>query len=100
ALGAVERRPQHRVAGERAVRAGVVDARQVLTHDGAGAEVEVADLGVAHLPVRQSYRTAAGGELRVRIRGPQLVEDGRGGERDGVARAGRRKAPAVEHDEQ
>ena len=39
------------------------------------------------------------GQLRVRIVTPQPVEDGRLGELDRVARAGRRDAPAVEDDE-
>ena len=45
---------------ERAVGDRLVDARQVLADDRAGAEVEVADLGVAHLPVGQPDGRAAG----------------------------------------
>ena len=45
---------QHLVLEEAAVGDRVVDPRQVLLDDRAGAEVEVADLGVAHLPVRQA----------------------------------------------
>ena len=41
---------------------------EVLRDDRAGAEVEVADLGVAHLPRRQSDRLAARGQLRVVVR--------------------------------
>ena len=33
---------------------GLADARQVLHDDAAGADVEMADLGVAHLPIRQA----------------------------------------------
>ena len=84
---------------QRAVRDGLVDPREVLRHDRAGAEVEVADLGVAHLPGGQPDRLAARGERGVRVLGPQPVEDGRVGERDRVARAVGREPPAVEHDE-
>ena len=38
---------------EAAIRDGVVDTGQVLPHHAARPEVHVADLGVAHLPVRQ-----------------------------------------------
>ena len=97
ALGARERRPQHLVLGERPVLDRVVDARQVLTDDRAGAEVEVPDLRVAHLPVGQPDGAPAGRQLRVRVARPQLVEDRRVGQRDRVARARRREPPAVEH---
>ena len=59
----------------------------------------MADLGVAHLALRQSDGPPAGGQLRVRIARPQLVEHRRVGQRDGVAGAVRRRAPAVEHDQ-
>src|SRR6202042_1029069 len=39
------------------------------------------------------------GQLRVRIRRPQLVEDRRRRERDGITRSGRGEAPAVEDDQ-
>src|ERR1700689_1442938 len=76
------------VGGEGAIGDGVFDAREVLAHDGAGAEVEVTDLGVAHLPFGQAHGAAAGGELRVRVGRPELVEDRRVGERDGIAGTG------------
>src|SRR4051812_5146454 len=66
---------------------------------GAGAEGEVAALAVAHLALGQPDREPAGGQLRVRVARPELVEDRRLGQLDGVARAGRRQPPAVEHDE-
>src|SRR5204862_1759553 len=90
---------QDLVARERAVRDRVVDARQVLAHDRAGAEVEVADLGVAHLPLGQPDGAPAGGQLRVRVPGPELVEDRGVGPLDRVAGAGRREPPAVEDDQ-
>ena len=39
--------------------------------------LRVADLGVAHLPLRQSHIKAGGGKLRVRILGKEHVEIGR-----------------------
>ena len=64
------RLPQGLVLGQRAVRDGGVDAREVLRHDRARAEVEMADLGVAHLALGQADRLALGGELRVRVLPP------------------------------
>ena len=46
------RRPQRLVLEEAAVLDRLVDADEVLLHDRAGAEVQVADLGVAHLALR------------------------------------------------
>ena len=42
---------------------GLVDAGQVLVNDAAGAEVEVADLAVAHLAVGQADIHAAGADV-------------------------------------
>ena len=53
---------QRLVLEEGAVGDRVVDPRQVLLDDRAGAEVEVADLGVAHLPVGQPDVAARGRE--------------------------------------
>ena len=51
---------EHRAREERAVRDGGVDARQVLEDRPAGAEVQVADLAVAHL-ARPAARRRPGG---------------------------------------
>jgi hypothetical protein len=59
----------------------------------------MADLGVAHLPGREADRLARGLDRRVRIVGPDPVEDRRLGGRNGVAGTRRRAAPAVEDDE-
>ena len=96
APGAVAGVEQRRVFEEAAVGDRVVDPRQVLLDDRPGAEVEMADLGVAHLPVGQPDVAPLGGEFRVRIRAPETVEDGRLGQRDRVARPRRGEAPAVQ----
>ena len=88
-----------RVLAQRAVGDRLVDARQILADHGAGAEVEVADLGVAHLAFGQPDGAAAGGQRRVRVGRPQLVEHRRARQRDRVARAGLGEPPAVEHDQ-
>ena len=76
------------VVEEAAVGDRVVDPGQVLLDDRAGAEVEVADLGVAHLSLRQADVTALGGELGVRELLPEPVEDRGLGKRDRVAGPG------------
>ena len=78
---------------------GAVDALEVLVEHAAGADRQVADLGVAHLARRQADRLAGGVERRVRVRRPEPVEDRRVGELDRVPRPRRGAAPAVEDDE-
>ncbi len=65
---------ERRRAGEAAVLGGVADARQFLHHHAAGADVQVADLGVAHLAVRQPDIAAGGVQEGVRAALPQPVE--------------------------
>src|SRR3954454_21447064 len=97
ALG--ERGPQDWVLEERAVRDRAVYTLQVLVEHPAGADRQVADLGVAHLTGRQADRLPARLQPGVRVLAPEAIEDRRLGELDRVARSGRRAAPAVEHDE-
>ena len=85
---------QRLVFVEGAVGDRAVDAGQVLPDDRSGAEVQVADLGVAHLADRQADVGALGGELGVRVARPEVVEDRRVGERDRVARARAGRAPS------
>ena len=49
---------------EFAVSYGFVDLRQFLQHDPACAQVHVANLGIAHLPVRQSDLTCGRVQMR------------------------------------
>ncbi len=99
ALGAGERVVDRNVLGQDPVEDGVIDAGEVLAHDRAGAEVEVTDLGVAHLPLGQPNGAPGGGERGVGVGGPQLVEHGGVGERDRVAGAGLGETPTIQHDE-
>ncbi|KAF5035383.1 hypothetical protein DSECCO2_586260 [anaerobic digester metagenome] len=87
------------VDGQGAVLDGQIDAHDVLIDDASGPEVEVPDLGVAHLSVGQAHvaphalQFPAGvfGQEPVHVRGP--------GQAHGVARSGRGLAPAVEDQE-
>src|SRR4029079_1375816 len=95
----VERGLQGGVLEEGAVGDRAIDPLQGLVEHAARADRQVPDLRVAHLPARQADRLAARLERRVRELGPQPVEHRRLGQLDGVPRAGRRAAPAVEHDQ-
>ncbi len=68
-------------------------------HDAAGADVEVADLAVAHLAFGQADERAAGVDERVGILAQQAVVGGLAGECDGVGFGFGAVAPAVEDDE-
>src|SRR5581483_395317 len=98
-LSPLEGRDERRVVEERAVLDGLVDPHQVLVEHPAGADRQVAHLGVAHLSRWEAYGLAGRIERRVRTLGPEPVEDGRLRLRDGISRAGGRAAPAVEDDE-
>jgi hypothetical protein len=74
-----------RVLEELAVADRFGHASEVLIHHAAGAEVHVADFGVAHLAVRQADVHAAARDQAVRRGGPQAVEHGLLGGIDGVA---------------
>ena len=54
--------------------ARLADARQLLHHDASGADVQMADLGIAHLTVRQPDIEAGGAQEGVRTGLPQPVE--------------------------
>ena len=87
---------QRRLLRDLAARDRVADARQVLHHDAAGADVEMADLGIAHLPVRQADVLAGGVQQRVRAERPEPVEIGRARLLDGVVGDVLAPTPAVQ----
>ena len=97
--GALAGGEQSLVLKEAAVGDRVIDPGQVLLDDRPGAEVEVADLRVAHLPFGQPDIGALGGELGMGKVGPEAIEDGGRGKRDRVAWARLGHAPAIEDDQ-
>ncbi len=98
-LAALERGDERRVLEERAVLDRLVHAHQVLEGHASGADREMSDLRVPHLPGRKADRLPGGLEGRVRVLGPQAVEGRRVGELDRVPGPGRGEAPAVQDDE-
>ena len=75
------------VLEEAAVGDRVVDPGQVLLDDRSRAEVEVPDLGVAHLALGKAHVAPAGRQGGVRVALPQTVEDRRRSLADRVSRA-------------
>ena len=96
---AAKRTDEGLVLEDLAARDGTVHALEILVEDPSRADGQVADLRVPHLARRQPDRLARGLESRMRILPPEPIEHGSVGELDGVARPGRRAAPAVEDDE-
>jgi hypothetical protein len=77
---------------------GAVDARVFLVHHPAGAEIQVPDLGVAHLVRGQADRRLGGVDQGVRIVLPEIVPSGLSGLGDGVVFGIFPVTPAVHHD--
>ena len=88
-----------RILKKRPVLNGLCDARQILKHNAAGADIRVADLAVAHLAVRQADIQPGGGQLRVRPTLQEAVHDRGLGHVNGVAVIRFADAVAVEDDE-
>src|SRR2546428_13765653 len=95
------RRPQglqqHAVPEEAAVPDGQVDPSQILVHDAAGPDVEVADFGVALLARRETDRLAGGRQRGAPPARPQAIPVRLARSGDGVAKGIRGVAPAVDH---
>jgi hypothetical protein len=89
---------QRRRTFDLAARDRVADARQVLHDDAARANVEMPDLGIAHLPVGQADVAARRAQKCVRSRRPQAVEARGLGLTDGVVRHFLAPTPAIQHD--
>ncbi len=85
---------QRRVVEEAAVRDRRVDAGQVLVHDAAGADVHVADFGIAHLAVRQADVCAVRLHQRVRTVGEQPAPVRQRRQRDRIVGRFRRDGPS------
>ena len=76
----------------------VVDAGQILHHQPARADIEMADLGIAHLSRRQADVLSRRAQEGVRTIRPQAIERGRARLPDGVVGGIVAPAPAVEYD--
>ncbi len=76
-----------------------VDAGDVHVHDAPGADVEMANLAVAHLPFGQADERSAGMNQRVGILAQQPVIGRLARERDGIGLGFGAISPAVEDDE-
>ena len=87
------------VSVETAVGDGGVDAGHVHANDASGAEVEVSNLGVAHLAIGEADEVLTGADEGVREVAKELVVGGLAGECDGVAGGFGAVAPAVEDGE-
>ena len=72
-------------------------ARQVLHNQTPGADIEMPDLGIAHLPRRQADVLARCVQEGVRTTGPQAVEIGGAGLAHGIVGILVAPAPAVEN---
>ena len=90
---------QSGVAGELAGADGGVDARQLLHHHPAGADVHMADLGIAHLALGQAHMQLRGVDQGVGRLGHPALPGGRLGQGHGIAGAGGGMAPAVQNAE-
>ena len=84
---------------ERAVTDGLGDAGQILEHHTARADVGVAHLAVAHLPVRQAHIQAGGPEGGMGIFLEELIQAGSAGGADSIADNAVGEAKAIHNDE-
>ena len=86
-------------AKELAILDRQVDPRDRLVDDEPRAEVEMPDLGVPHLTARQADIDPTRSQRRVRIGGPEPIEDGRVRQFDRIAGTGGLQPPAVQNHE-
>ncbi len=96
---ALESFGEKRLLGEVAVGEKHFDARDVHLHDAAGADVEVADFGVAHLAFGEADARAGGLDERVGKFLQEAVVVRLASQGDGVAGGFGAVTPAVEHGE-
>ena len=97
--GFVDGGTEHSILLQLTVFDGFVDAGKTLIHHASGAEVHVADFGVAHLAVRQAHGFTGGLDQYVRILLQQAVP-GRGiGVGNRIVGGFFTIAPAIEDDQ-
>ena len=94
----LHRRKQHRMRQEFAGLDQQVDTHNVHENNPAGADVEMSNFAVAHLPFGQADKRPAGVNQRVGILTQQPIISGLAGERDGVGLGFGAISPAVEDD--
>ena len=80
-----------------AVLARTVNLDKVLIHHASGTDIEMPDLGVTHLSVRQTYVLAARLQLGIRIGFQQFVPVWRRGTMDGICGIFVTDTPAVQN---
>ncbi|MNG93682.1 hypothetical protein D3C79_526570 [compost metagenome] len=82
--GLVDRCRQRRVGEEVAVFDFFIQSGQILINDASGAQVDVADLRVAHLAIRQAHVQAGSGDQGMRLLLPQAIHHRRFGVQNGI----------------
>src|SRR5579883_330710 len=97
--GMLHGRHQRRVGEEVAVVNQQVDAGDVHVHDAPGADIQMADFAVAHLPFRQTNERAAGVDQSVGILAQQPVVGRLARQRDGIGFGPGAVTPAIKDDE-
>ncbi len=99
-LGFGDALQQHRVAEEIAVQDRLGDAGQILVDHPAGTDVEMTDLGVAHLALRQPHRHARSSDLHMGILFQQSGQIGGDRLGNGVVLGAGVDAPAIQNHQQ
>src|SRR4030095_2419930 len=97
-LAEIDRALQHAVSREFPGFDRMIDPRQVLIHDPAGADAHMADLGVAHLAVGQTDVAPRAGDQRMRRVTPERIPGRCARGRDRVVDRGRVVTPAIQYD--
>ena len=85
------------ISGQAAVAYGLADANKLLADDSARTNREVANLGVAHLVVRQPYRRPARLDQGVWIGMPEGIHHRSVGRTNGIVFAVMAVAPAIQN---
>ena len=97
--GLVDGGTDGRIGEELAVADRLGHPGEVLVHHAAGAEIHVADLGVAHLPVRQADIHATAGDQSVRLSSQQTIVNRLARGMDGIEVRAVAVPEAIENDQ-
>ena len=90
---------QHLIFKEAAIIDQRLDIGLLLHHHPPGTQIHMADLAVTDLPGGQADGQARGGQFRVWVTRPNLVEGRRFRQRHRIAGAGRCDAPSIQYDQ-